>query len=407
MLLGIVAVYIAATAARIYARQYYVFLPDYVRRCFAAPAASAARQGPTHIFFLFVDHFEPDWDTERVARWADRYRKLAARHHDSVGRAPQHTWFYPGEQLDPTILAILQRLTLDGFGEVELHYHHEGDTAETLAPSLRYSIAEFQVFGFLKTVTGRTAFAFVHGNEGLDNADGEYCGVNNELRLLHSLGCFADFTFPSLYHASQPPWVNDIYAARDDDRPKSYETRFPLLDLRRGAGDLMIFQGPIAVAPSWNMRRLFLDVDDGNLHEGMPAEPKRVRRWVNANVHVAQRPDWRFVKVFAHGVSTPADEEQAVGRHFDQTLTELEQHYNDGQQYVLHYITAREAYNLAMAAAAGATGEPGSYLDSEIPPYIASARRTSPDAGDDVSRPRNGESDGRPATEGPIGRPGT
>ncbi len=189
MLLGIVAVYIAATAARIYARQYYVFLPDYVRRCFVAPAASAARPGPTHIFFLFVDHFEPDWDTERVARWADRYRKLAVRHHDSVGRVPQHTWFYPGEQLDPTILAILQRLTLDGFGEVELHYHHEGDTAETLAPSLRYSIAEFQAFGFLKTVTGRTAFAFVHGNEGLDNADGEYCGVNNELRLLHSLGC--------------------------------------------------------------------------------------------------------------------------------------------------------------------------------------------------------------------------
>jgi hypothetical protein len=42
---------------------------------------------------------------------------------------------------------------------------------------------------------------------------------------------------------------------------------------------------------------------------------------------------------------------------------------------VLHYVTAREAYNLAMAAASGAKGQPSEYLDSEIPPYISTARR--------------------------------
>jgi hypothetical protein len=264
----------------------------------------------------------------------------------------------------------------DGFGEVELHYHHANDSSETLRVALKYAIARFQTFGFLKTVDGRTAFAFVHGNEGLDNADGELCGVNDELAILHSFGCFADYTFPALYHQAQPPFVNTLYAARDDSQPKSYRTAWPLLDLKRGAADLMIFQGPLALAPSWNLRRLFIDVDDGNVHASMPASATRVRRWVNARVHVAERPDWVFVKVFAHGVSSIEDEDEVVGEHFENALTELEQHYNDGQRYVLHYVTAREAYNLAMAAASGATGSPSAYLDSEIPPYVASPPRT-------------------------------
>jgi hypothetical protein len=104
----------------------------------------------------------------------------------------------------------------------------------------------------------------------------------------------------------------------------------------------------------------------------MPITPTRVRRWVNARVHVPERPDWVFVKVFAHSVSTPEDEQEVLGPSFDGALTELETAYNDGSKYVLHYVTAREAYNLAMAAARGARGEPDTYLDSEIAAYVAS-----------------------------------
>jgi hypothetical protein len=373
IVVAVAVLYMAATAVRIYARRYYIFLPAYVHDAFTAALVSTGR--PTHVFFLFVDHFEPDWDASRAERWASRYRALAARHHDSAGRPPQHSWFYPGEQADAAILTVLQGLMKDGLGEVEFHYHHGGDTASTLAPKLREAIAQFQAFGFAKTIAGRTAFAFVHGNEDLDNADGEYCGVNNELQLLHELGCFADFTFPALYHASQPPSVNNIYAARDDDQPGSYRRVWPLAALKRGDADLMIFQGPIVLAPTWNLRRLFVEVDDGNVHAAMPANAERVRRWVSARVHVEPRPDWIFVKVFAHGVSTPEDEEELLGGNFDSALTALEIGYNDGLQYVLHYVTAREAYNLAMAAASGATGEPSKYFDSEIPPYVASVTR--------------------------------
>jgi hypothetical protein len=372
--LAIVLFYAGATVVRIYTRKYYIFLPGYARQSWAA-AAQAPVAGPTHVFFLLTDHFEPDWDVEWTRQWADRYEALAARHHDSTGRPPQHTWFYPGEQVSPKILAILQTLTRKGLGEVELHYHHSGDTAETLEPGLRYAIDEFQKFGFLKTVDGRTAFAFIHGNEDLDNADGLYCGVNTELRLLRHLGCFAEFSFPAVYHDSQPTVVNNMYAARDDERPKSYDKPYPLSDLKTGAADLMIFQGPLALALTWNPRRLFVDVDDGNLHAAMPPSPTRVTRWVNANVHVSERPDWRFVKVFAHGASSREDADEVLGPHFDETLTFLEQRYNDGHKYLLHYITAREAYNLAMAAADHLQGDPQQYLDRTIPPYIATAPR--------------------------------
>jgi hypothetical protein len=364
----ILAAYAAAFAVRVYARGYNIFFRDYVRWLTTTEPSVAS---PVYVFVLFVDHFEPDYDAARTVRWGHRYQAFAARHHDSVGRPPQHTFFYPAEQAQPAIFSELRRLTQAGLGEVELHYHHDFDTADTLRPKLQRAIAEMQQYGFLRTASGETRFAFIHGNWGLDNADGPFlCGVNDELRLLHQLGCFADFTFPAVYADAQPPFVNTIYAAKDDDRPKSYRDALPLTELDRSA-DLMIFQGPLVFAPSLSIKHLFLDLDDGNIHPAVPASPRRADRWVHADVHVAQRPDWVFVKVFAHGISTQEDEEVVLGPTFDQTLSYLERRYNDGRQYRLRYVTAREAYNLAYAAAFGKRGDPDAYLNLPIPPYVA------------------------------------
>ncbi len=136
----------------------------------------------------------------------------------------------------------------------------------------------------------------------------------------------------------------------------------------------MIFQGPIVLAPSLSIRHLFVDVDDGDVHASQHASPTRVDRWVRANVHVSQRPDWVFVKLFAHCISTPGDAEACLGADFDEALSYLEHTYNDGTRYVLHYITARKAYNLARAAAQGATGGPHQYVDAYVRPYKASSR---------------------------------
>ena len=46
----------------------------------------------------------------------------------------------------------------------------------------------------------------------------------------------------------------------------------------------------------------------------------------------------------------------------------LERAYNDGTNYVLHYVTARETYNIIKAAEAGKSGNPHAYRDFILPP---------------------------------------
>ena len=369
LLIAILLAYGAAFGARVYARGYTMFLRDYVR-WLTTPAQTVGSR-TTQVFVLFVDHFEPDYDAARVARWSQRYQAFAARHRDAVGRPPQHTFFYPAEQVQPEVLSELRQLTQAGMGEVELHFHHDFDTAATLRQKLERGITEMQRYGFFVTTSGDTHFGFIHGNWGLDNADGPWlCGVNEELKLLKELGCYGDFTFPSVYDWAQPPLVNRIYAAKDDDHPKSYSEARPLTELDRSA-TLMIFEGPVIFWPSLNIKHLFFDLDDGDIHAAVPATPRRADSWVHANVHVPERPDWVFIKLFAHGISTPEDEEAVLGPAFDRTLSYLERQYNDGRQYRLRYITAREAYNLARAAAFGATGDPDAYLNAPIAPYVA------------------------------------
>jgi len=310
--------YVAATAARFYFRKYYIFAADYARWTTTARPARPAGT-PIEVFFFFTDHYEPDSSADLVRKWADRYRALANRHHDADGRPVQHTWFYPGEQHSPEIYSVLRELTSAGLGEVELHFHHDHDTEATLRAKFQRAIADFQEYGFLKTVDGRTRFAFIHGNWGLDNSNGpRFCGVPTELKLLREVGCFADFTFPSIYWNAQPPFVNTIYAAKDDDRPKSYARRLPLAALFNDTADLMIFEGPLVFSPSWNLKHLFLDLEDGDIHPTVPVTPRRVDDWVRAAVHVPERPDWIFIKVWGHSV--PARRATRTQRS-DQTST--------------------------------------------------------------------------------------
>ena len=79
--------------------------------------------------------------------------------------------------------------------------------------------------------------------------------------------------------------------------------------------------------------------------------------------------------MWGHSASTPGEADAALGSDFDRALSYLETRYNDGRRYRLHYINPREAFNLAVAASRGATGDPRQYLQTPIPPYVANARR--------------------------------
>jgi hypothetical protein len=45
----------------------------------------------------------------------------------------------------------------------------------------------------------------------------------------------------------------------------------------------------------------------------------------------------------------------------------LERVYNDGVNHILHYVTAREMYNIIKAAEAGKDGNPNAWRDFELP----------------------------------------
>ena len=62
----------------------------------------------------------------------------------------------------------------------------------------------------------------------------------------------------------------------------------------------------------------------------------------------------------------------SLGAEADAMHSYLETAYNDGRDYVLHYVTAREMYNIVKAAEAGKSGNPAAYRDYELAPPAAS-----------------------------------
>jgi hypothetical protein len=62
-----------------------------------------------------------------------------------------------------------------------------------------------------------------------------------------------------------------------------------------------------------------------------------------------------------------------LGPAMDETLSYLETAYNDGVRYCLHYVTAREMYNIIKAAEAGASGNPAVYREGNAAKTNAAA----------------------------------
>lgn len=95
--------------------------------------------------------------------------------------------------------------------------------------------------------------------------------------------------------------------------------------------------------------------------------------WLRIGVCVAGRPDWLFVKLHTHGCNE-ANWRVLFGEPILELHRCLCERYNDGRRYRLHYVCAREMYNIIKAAELGLAGDPGQYRDLQIlPPARASA----------------------------------
>jgi len=368
-----------------------LWLPAYVRGDWAGRRERSARgrEGPVHVMLCIADHFEPavgepglDVERRRVDQWVSRYPEVAAGFLDADGRPPRHTFFFPAEQYRPEHLERLAELVRAGYGEVEVHLHHDGDTSEGLRRKLLEFTDRLRGHGLLGTDRARGAvrFGFVHGNWALDNSlpGGRWCGVNDELRVLRQCGCYADFTLPSAPSPAQTRRINSIYYATDDPaRPRSHDGGVEVAVGGRQPGDLMIVQGPLGLAWADGAPGLLPRIENADLNAGAPATPRRVARWLRIGVCVAGRPDWVFVKLHTHGCN-----EANWSVLFGEPILELHrclcERYNDGERFRLHYVCAREMYNIIKAAELGLAGDPGRYRDLEIlPPARASTEACS------------------------------
>lgn len=330
-----------------------IWLPGYVRA-----KLFDDKPHPTDLILLVADHFEPGNDDAMMQRWVNDYPRLFDPIRDSDGRPPQHTWFYPAEQYKTEQVTGILKLADRGYGELELHLHHAGDDSASFKKRLEESVKRLGMQG--------TRWGFVHGNWALDNAIPERCGVNDEITILQSMGAYADFTFPAYTSPAQPTTVNSIYYVVDDpSKPKSYDTGQAVTVSRSAPGSgFMIFEGPLQVY--WQKGHVIPHVDYGGMEE--PSTDLRAGRWddwIAANVHVQGRPEWVFVKLHTHG---------AHGRDAQVVLSEkTATFYRDlaselARRHIrLHFVTAREAYNIVRAAEAGKDGNAGQYRDFEIP----------------------------------------
>lgn len=280
----------------------------------------APRPGePVHLLVCVCDHFEPKRGgvppavaTERVRRWVEEYPKRFDRFRDSAGRPPQHTFFYPAEEYEPEHLDALAGLCRSGYGDVEVHLHHDNDTAEGLRETLtEYKAVLHDRHGLLRRDprTGEVVYGFIHGNWALDNSrsDGRHCGVDNELSVLVETGCYADFTLPSAPSETQTRTINRVYwAAGRPGRRKSHDTGVAVGAGPRPAGALLMIPGPLVLDWSRPKFGVLPRIENGCLQASQPPDAGRIDNWLRAGVEVPDTTGRTVAaKLHTHGAEEP------------------------------------------------------------------------------------------------------
>jgi hypothetical protein len=354
-------------------------------------AQAPHRRGPApgeevHALLCIADHYEPKYGNPppevaraRVRRWVEDSPRRLGRFADSDGRPPRHSFFYPIEEYEAEHLEALAGLCAGGFGEVEVHLHHDNDTPEGLREKLlafKELLAARHGLLSRNRATGELAYGFIHGDWALCNSrpDGRQCGVDNELTVLRETGCYADFTMPSAPSPTQPPTINRLYYARDlPGRPRSHDRG---VEVGRGAppGALLLVQGPLLL--DWGRRKwgLVPRLENGCLQASQPPSLARLWLWLRARVQVPARPDWFFVKLYAHGA--PEESHEALlGEPMVRFHEGLAEHARRHPNFHYHYVTAREMYNLVKAAEAGWAGSVAAARDYEL---VASSAAPAP-----------------------------
>jgi hypothetical protein len=190
--------------------------------------------------------------------------------------------------------------------------------------------------------------------------------VDNEIEVLLETGCYADFTYPSAPHHTQPPKINSIYYA--SDLPGKACSHHRGVDAGFGKvpeSSLLLIQGPLVL--NWGRRKwgLLPGMENACLQGSQPPTMGRMDNWLRARVQVPSRPDWFFVKLHAHGAQ---EDTRAIllGEAMVRFHEDLARKARANPRFHFHYVTAREMFNLVKAAEAGWRGSVADALDYEL-----------------------------------------
>jgi hypothetical protein len=345
-----------------------------------------ANRGPVHLIVALADHFEPAIVPEngdarapyaeqerRLERWCRTYPGAVTEWRDAEGRPFTHTYFYPAEQYDKSLLDRLADHCSAGWGEIEIHLHH-GVRAPDTAENTRRQLLEFRdtlafrhrSLCYLDS-SGSPRYAFVHGNFALANsAGGVNCGVDGEMQVLADTGCYADLTLPAAsFHPAQIGKINSLYECELplDQRAPHRRGR----DLERGRRpDILplIVQGPLLPDLNSPNRARRLGIENGALTGSNPPSLHRLRLWKQAGICVQGRPDWLFIKLHCHGMD-PTQEDVVLGSSMQGFLRGLIETAPQRQE-TLHFVSARQMVNMILAACDGREGNPGDYREYRL-----------------------------------------
>jgi len=263
---------------------------------------------PKRIWVAITDHYEPwgmgasvETALARVAKWREKWPRIADDvPRDASGQRPQYSFFYPQEEYRRDLLDGLAEIVRLGVGDVEVHLHHDQERRDSFIEKVTAFCKRLtNDHGLLRQQDGRTVFGFIHGNWALDNSrpDGKWCGLTGEIALLRDLGCYADFTMPSLPSPTQGRIVNQVYwcTGSPDGRPRSFDQGIEATVGGGKQGDLLMITGPLGLrfGERWKPR-----LENGEIAGYDMPTPTRVSRWFDLAPTIG---DDLFLKLYTHG----------------------------------------------------------------------------------------------------------
>lgn len=304
---------------------------------------------PRRAWIAITDHYEPmgmgaslETALERVALWRDKWPRIAGDCPlDAAGQQAQYTFFYPQEEYQRELLESIAEITRLGVADVEVHLHHDKEKRD----SFIYKVNEFcrrltEEHGLLRQKDEKTVFGFIHGNWALDNSrpDGLCCGLGGEIALLRDLGCYADFTMPSLPSATQGRVINQIYwcTNNSENRPRSFDHGVEATVGGGRRGDLLMITGPLGLRFG---ERLLPRAEMGELAGYDMPSPARVRRWFDLAPAIGEDV---FIKLYTHGAQERNLEPLLNGGLNDMFNWIAEEAERRGMEF--HWATAWQMY---------------------------------------------------------------